>query len=156
MHRGHTRRGLHQCFLWAYLRQLQRSHDGRKTKHVAHGALELGRDLDHFVQQAGPLLGRPSASQHIHSQRGRHGLEPAGEIHGHGCVCCLLEVCPEPQRPVLAHLSSRSSLSLWPCGNVRSSIPELTPIIFCTSEVTSRILATWKTNRKFLIESGLI
>lgn len=48
---------------------------------------------------------------------------------------------------MLSHLSSRSRLSWWPCGNVSSSIPELTPILLCTSGDTSRILATWKHRR---------
>lgn len=62
----------------AYLRQLQGSHDSSEAKHVAHGALELGGDLDDFVQQGGPLLRRPGAAQHVHGQHGGHGLEPAG------------------------------------------------------------------------------
>lgn len=61
-----------------YLRQLQRSHDSSEAEHVAHGALELGGDLDDFVQQGGPLLRRPGAAQHVHGQHGGHGLEPAG------------------------------------------------------------------------------
>lgn len=61
-----------------HLRQLQRPHDGSEAKHVAHGALELGGDLDDLVQQRGPLLGRAGAAQHVHGQHGGHGLEPGG------------------------------------------------------------------------------
>lgn len=61
-----------------YLRQLQGSHDSSEAEHVAHGALELGGDLDDFVQQGGPLLCCPGAAQHVHGQHGGHGLEPAG------------------------------------------------------------------------------
>lgn len=45
-----------------YLRQLQGPHYSSEAEHVAHGALELGGDLDDFVQQTGPLLGRPGAA----------------------------------------------------------------------------------------------
>ncbi|TNN71721.1 hypothetical protein EYF80_018072 [Liparis tanakae] len=41
------------------------------------------------------------------------------------------------------NLRTRSSLNRRPCGNVSNSIPELTPIILCSSGVTSRILASW-------------
>lgn len=68
------------CVMNVYLRQLQGSHDSSEAEHVAHGALELGSDLDDFVQQTGPLLGRPSAAQHVHGQHGGHGLEPAGRV----------------------------------------------------------------------------
>lgn len=70
------------CAMHVYLRQLQGSHDSSEAEHVAHGALELSGDLDDFMQQAGPLLGRPRAAQHIHSQHGRHGLEPKGGRRG--------------------------------------------------------------------------
>lgn len=85
-----------------YLRQLQGPHDSSETEHVAHGALELGGDLDDFVQQTGPLLGRPGAAQHIHSQHGRHGLEPAGgrregrlSFQYHAAGWTWLSICAE-------------------------------------------------------------
>ena len=71
-----------------YLRQLQGPHYSGEAEHVSHGALELGGDLDDFMEQTGPLLGRPGAAQHIHGQHDRHGLKPAGAWRVGGGVNC--------------------------------------------------------------------
>lgn len=56
-----------------------------------------------------------------------------------------------------SYLSSRSSLSWCPCGNVSNSNPEDTPIILCVSEVTPNILATCpKVRKKRLVASVFV
>lgn len=63
---------------FAHLRQLQSPHDGGKAEHVAHGALELGGDLDDLVQQHRSLLDGAGAAQQVHGQHGGHSLKPEG------------------------------------------------------------------------------
>lgn len=65
---------------WAprYLRHFQGAHDSSEAEHVAHGAPQLGRQLDGLVQQRGALLGGARAAQDVHGQHDGHGVEPVG------------------------------------------------------------------------------
>lgn len=157
-----------------YLCHFQGAHYSSKTEHVPHGALQLGSQLDGFVEQGCPLLCAACAAQDVHSDHDGHSVKPArgktqsrvstGRGDALGAYTGLLlspplcqagntqgswtRLCRAAQWAHFGHAvpyrSSRSRRSWWPWGRVSSSMPELTPMSRCVSTVTPNIRATWQ------------